>query len=436
MMNSDDIRKLLERPDLTGAVKLPAGEFEGPFKINRACIVAGNNTTLWTRQGPVLEVASRGVVLKNMQIEVTGDSENDTAVVCRASDTRFENVTVYGQLSGAGSEDGCWGLPKVLAPGKIPADKPISMLAEIYTPTAADITVNISGITVTPTHVEAGVNVLRFDVEAMSSGTVIYGDIEVRSAVIRRIFLSMTAESGIIAADGQYLYRLPENFGSAPAPKAYSEPAALPRSFGNGAASAPYSGSTAPMVNRAHDAAAANVLNNGRLTKGQRISVNDILGSEITAELFWSSMEVPLDIDAYVFLLNEDNKAENDGDLVFFGNTSGAEGAVMYSDDGRHRIMRIDLDKVPRAVQRISLAYSIYGDDPANNFSQLKGGCVMFRSGGKTAEFPLNGLFMETTVVAAELYRRGDIWKICAVGQGYHDGLRRLCESFGLNIID
>ncbi|MFD3729604.1 TerD family protein [Streptomyces sp. NPDC058671] len=40
----------------------------------------------------------------------------------------------------------------------------------------------------------------------------------------------------------------------------------------------------------------------------------------------------------------------------------------------------------------------------------------------------------ETVVVLAEVYRRGDGWKIRAVGQGYASGLAGLATDYGVDV--
>ena len=40
----------------------------------------------------------------------------------------------------------------------------------------------------------------------------------------------------------------------------------------------------------------------------------------------------------------------------------------------------------------------------------------------------------ETTVIAIDFYRYKGIWKINAIGGGYIDGLKKLCEDYGLEV--
>lgn len=425
-MNNVNIQQLIDSPDSTGTVKLPVGEFEGPFTVSRSCTIVGNNTTLWRKSGTVMEIRSRGVRLENVQIEITGDPENETALFSYDPDVEMKNTVIYGRTSGVSGEDGFWGIPKVISPGKIKPDAPFEMLAEIETAARTEIVSNIVGISVSPTVVPPGRSTVRFIAEPLSEGTVIYGDIEFRSKLTRRTYLSLSADNSAVSQSSAKLYTAPEK---------RDEPAASANSGLNGYI--PQRMAPARTAEKAPAVTSSAPVKNSRLIRGQRVNISDILGDgEITAELFYTSMDRKLDIDAYTFLLNEEKKAEDDNCLIFFGNDRSPDGSVYYTDDKQHRLVHLDLRRIPRSIQFISIAYSIYGEDPNDNFSRLHGAVAVFRCGEKTAEFPLDGLFSEKTVVAAELYRRGDIWKLSAVGQGYRKGLKPLCESYGLVIMD
>jgi len=48
--------------------------------------------------------------------------------------------------------------------------------------------------------------------------------------------------------------------------------------------------------------------------------------------------------------------------------------------------------------------------------------------------FTVPPLSTERAVVLVEFYRRGETWKVRAVGQGYDDGLAGLARDFGVSI--
>ncbi|WP_420712220.1 TerD family protein [Streptomyces sp. NRRL S-920] len=48
----------------------------------------------------------------------------------------------------------------------------------------------------------------------------------------------------------------------------------------------------------------------------------------------------------------------------------------------------------------------------------------------------LDAATSERTLLLAEIYRRGPVWRLRAVGQGYDQGLGDLARRYGVNIED
>ncbi|AGS68870.1 TerD family protein [Streptomyces collinus] len=99
-----------------------------------------------------------------------------------------------------------------------------------------------------------------------------------------------------------------------------------------------------------------------------------------------------------------------------------------------HRIA-VDLAALPEAVQRVSVLLAL----PTQPGCPLRFGAVAAPQtavtapdGTEIARFTLTGLDAESAVVALELYRRNDTWKVRAVGQGYALGLPALLADQGL----
>ena len=88
-------------------------------------------------------------------------------------------------------------------------------------------------------------------------------------------------------------------------------------------------------------------------------------------------------------------------------------------------------------MERVAICYSIYED-------QKKGGQTIaqvqdplfrvFAGEQEVFRLKLEDLRVEKTLVAAEVYRYKGQWKLNFVGAGYRDGLRRLCESYGIEV--
>ncbi|MET8581712.1 TerD family protein [Streptomyces collinus] len=99
-----------------------------------------------------------------------------------------------------------------------------------------------------------------------------------------------------------------------------------------------------------------------------------------------------------------------------------------------HRLA-VDLAALPEAVHRVSVLLAL----PTHPGGALRFGAVTAPrtavtapDGTEIARFTLTGLDAESAVVALELYRRHDTWKVRAVGQGYARGLPALLADQGL----
>ncbi|MEU6675295.1 TerD family protein [Streptomyces sp. NPDC046925] len=99
-----------------------------------------------------------------------------------------------------------------------------------------------------------------------------------------------------------------------------------------------------------------------------------------------------------------------------------------------HRLA-VDLGAVPEAVHRVNvlLALPVGVGGPAS-FGSLAAPFVAVTGldGSEVASYTITDLDAESAVVALELYRRQDAWKVRAVGQGYAGGLADMLTDQGL----
>ncbi|MEU5364461.1 TerD family protein [Streptomyces sp. NPDC005925] len=94
-----------------------------------------------------------------------------------------------------------------------------------------------------------------------------------------------------------------------------------------------------------------------------------------------------------------------------------------------HRLA-VDLDAIPDAVHRVNVLLALPSADGGGpvRFGAVAAPFVAVTGldGTEVASYTITGLDAETAVVALELYRRLDSWKVRAVGQGYAGGLGEL----------
>jgi tellurium resistance protein TerD len=185
------------------------------------------------------------------------------------------------------------------------------------------------------------------------------------------------------------------------------------------------------------------------LQKGSNLSLTKTAPglNNVLVGLGWDARSTDgsaFDLDASAVLVAEDGKVRSDADLVFYGNTSEATGAVVYNGDnqtgagdGDDETISVVLDKVPADVQRVVITATIYeGVERAQSFGQVRNAYVRIVNADTNEEVARYDLSedsgSETGLVFAEVYRHNGDWKFKAVGQGYSDGLAGIVRDFGI----
>lgn len=395
---------------LPGAdITLPAGEFEGPVIIAKPLRISGKNTTVWAKKGSVIEIKSPGVSISDIRAELTESSETDCAIKAFFP-ADAKNVEVLGSVSGFGAEDGFFDVPRTINLGEFLAEAENTFTLSVNVPEKTEILCDIKEISISPKTLDKGRNDLTITVSGISEKTLLYAEILFRTRFVRRVYLMGKPKADIPAAVNKCIYTAPE--------RDFSQTAVQPTALAES--------DVVSMTNQADSALPAL-----EMKKGQRLSLAGYLGTRFSV---WFTCERPagMDIDAYVFLLDEHEKAFGDQSLVFFGNESSPNGEVRFFPKDGH--IEIDLAKVDYRVKKITLVYSIYAGSERSNFSLTRNARVSLRTDFERLSFVMNDLKNETTAVALELYLYKGEWKISVVGSGYNDGMARLCNSFGIQV--
>ena len=166
------------------------------------------------------------------------------------------------------------------------------------------------------------------------------------------------------------------------------------------------------------------------LGKGQKIPLN-----ENFLTIKFERPDSALEIDTAAFLTDGRGKVAGDADFVFYGNARHNSGAVTHKDDDS---IEIDLSRIPRHVEKVSLTATIYdADKRRQNFSMIRSARLrIFGARDEIATFPLENFTVETAIVLGEVYRYKGAWKFNATGAGFSGGLAALCNDFGIEVSD
>lgn len=169
------------------------------------------------------------------------------------------------------------------------------------------------------------------------------------------------------------------------------------------------------------------------LGKGANTAVGD---GRITVELHGTGD--PVDLSA--LLVGAGGTVRSDDDLVFYHQPSAESGAVRHrpADAAGPERVEVDPAALPADVDRVVLVGSCDPDDAGRTFRDVEDVVVRaVQEGAEPVVFrqpPLTG--GERAVLLAELYRRGPVWKLRAIGQGYADGLAGLATDFGVDVAE
>lgn len=186
------------------------------------------------------------------------------------------------------------------------------------------------------------------------------------------------------------------------------------------------------------------------LQKGQRVSL-DKVAPGLTAGfigLGWDTNVTDtgkdFDLDASVFLLNDQEKLISDHHFIFYNNLTSPDPdqSVKHMGDnltgegeGDDEVIIVDLRKVPQDVQRIVVTVTIHeADKRGQNFGQVRNAFVRLVDVATKEEvlrYDLEEDFsVETALIMTELYRKDGEWRMNAVGAGYQGGLQALLNRY------
>lgn len=186
------------------------------------------------------------------------------------------------------------------------------------------------------------------------------------------------------------------------------------------------------------------------LAKGQRVSLEKVAPglSKVFVGLGWDVKSTDtgsdFDLDASVFLLNSNEKLVSDSHFIFYNNPTSPDPdkSVQHTGDnltgageGDDEMIKIDLNKVPTEVEKITFAVTIHEAQERNqNFGQVQNAFVRLVNEQTKEEAVRYDLVedysIETALIMAELYRKDGEWRLNAVGAGYQGGLQALLDRY------
>ncbi|MFF7770033.1 CAP domain-containing protein [Streptomyces massasporeus] len=155
-----------------------------------------------------------------------------------------------------------------------------------------------------------------------------------------------------------------------------------------------------------------------------------VLGANLALPGGAVTVRVPGPFDVSALVTDDGGRVRDDADFVFY-NQPAAPGAVLRGD-----ALTVDPPGLRPGATRVTVVVS--PADPGTALGRLPSPTlhVTDAEGRPLARFSPARPGPETVLLLAELYRRGDRWKLRALGQGYADGLAGLARDFGVDVVD
>ncbi|MFZ3469470.1 TerD family protein [Streptomyces sp. 4.24] len=162
------------------------------------------------------------------------------------------------------------------------------------------------------------------------------------------------------------------------------------------------------------------------MTPGSNLPLNTV---RVTVDV-----AAPVRLDVSGLLLAGDGKVRSDADFIFFNQPTGP--GVNYRSGGGTApdSITVDTGSVPPGIERIVITAS--PDAAGQTFQGIEPTATVrdAASGAVIASFTPPQLGAETALVVVEVYQRGGVWKVRAVGQGYSNGLAGIATDFGVSV--
>ncbi|MFI1414501.1 TerD family protein [Streptomyces sp. NPDC020707] len=171
------------------------------------------------------------------------------------------------------------------------------------------------------------------------------------------------------------------------------------------------------------------------LVRGAVLDLSDT-GTAWTVTAAWRQ-QTACDVDVVAFAVDEHEQVAGDEDFVFYGAPEHPDGTVRLATDGpTEQTVTADLDRLPLETHRLVIAAAIDGAATFADVGAIEITATRGIGAAPIARATLDAATTERTMILAELYRRGEGWRLRAVGQGYDHGLADLARSYGVDVAE
>ncbi|MET9059553.1 TerD family protein [Streptomyces antibioticus] len=171
------------------------------------------------------------------------------------------------------------------------------------------------------------------------------------------------------------------------------------------------------------------------LVRGAVLDLADT-GTAWTVAATWRQ-QTTCEVDLVAFAVDEREQVPGDEDFFFYGAPEHPDGTVRLATDGpTEQAVSVDLERLPLEIHRVVVAAAIDGAATFSDVGAVEITATCGIGAAPAARATLDAATTERTMILAELYRRGEGWRLRAVGQGYDHGLADLARGYGVDVAE
>lgn len=165
------------------------------------------------------------------------------------------------------------------------------------------------------------------------------------------------------------------------------------------------------------------------MIRGQKLKITDVVANNNTFNVD-IQLNAPFGVDVSCFGLDVAQKLSDERYMTFFNQPQSPCGAIkLVNNQHNQASFQIDLACIPLSIQKLVFTAAI---DGAGTMAQLGQSSLRISTGsGCVFAFAGSDFAAERALMVAEIYRKDDVWRIAAVGQGFNGGLDALVKYFG-----
>lgn len=165
------------------------------------------------------------------------------------------------------------------------------------------------------------------------------------------------------------------------------------------------------------------------LIKGQRVPLPEAAGSTIMFEYADSGKLIPMTIGSFAFIIKNGHEG---CEACMESNASPNIPAIIVPDRNNPKLT-VNISSSVKDIEKIIIGFEIAEKSGSCNFSRIDSPAVTVIINGEAKYFiRLEGLLLEKTVIAAEIYLHKGEWKMKTICAGHRENRSEIKSIYGL----